>query len=711
MRYVSLRLPLLALLALSACAHAETTITFETPGERISALLTDWNSKFGLKLNAAKSTADEVVAVRLKDVPVQAALDRLAEVLHATWDTDQGRMFLNRSASQEREQNEAERFDRVEEIRKAQVAVAHSLAEAGTFDRAAADKLADDLAAHIAQLKPGGSTFNVFQAGRDIDARGPLGRAISQLRIDISPEDLADLPLGIRVVYSTSPTKLQRALPDSAKSILSEVMQDQNLWVQAASSHNFQAEQGAFAGELAQEVTAFEQVPTRALFVVTRLTRETNIQFELILADDRGHIISDSRNDALNLVSESARLTPNVEPTAFEVPEDARSIALLLMNRRGTAAELSPELRSRLLQPAKFDPLSLAVGATLVAAAKAKGDNLVALMSDSFWRLGAALARSKSTTVEDALRFMRRFGAVSEQSGWLEIQPLTPVYDRSVNVDRSRLTAYLHDRSQAKPMSIEQRAAWALELPRQNENALPDQLVTLLMGPMAEVPMSEDLLRFYGGMSDAQRKSAASADGLPLTGLSETSSAALNRILFGFGRPLTYDIVQSRDHPLDIPALIGLGSEPTEVFGNGFPAGSKLTMTEKTGTVVASYGSQIQQMRFFDASQLANLLARQSRPDVFPGAAMTMQAPTSFYYAPCREITLRFDFSPMLHCNNAPLRELNLAGQSPVPYASLPADFRADVDQRAATLKERFSKFGAGNAVAPRQSTPPPIPR
>jgi hypothetical protein len=707
--HCALAFAVVALGPASRVGDHDNEFTFETPGERVSILLKDWSVKFGRTLVATQSTAGDVVALRFKDVTQKEALDRLALVVHATWQEGKGGMYLNRTDSQAREQIDAEKKAEVEALQAGQEKVAAAIAAQGAFDEAAANKLGDALTAHASKTGDDGLPMTLYLERMDIEKQGPCGRLGAKLRLLISAEDLADLPLGVRVVYSNTPTKLQRQLPEGAREALRQAIEEQATWARVASSRGLQTPRGWSSPLTNFTSFAGDQVPTRVLLCVTRLMHGAQPQFQVVLANAQGHVID--RPPAVFM--ETPLVTPAVVHSANDspliLPPEAEALAEAVGHAWRTNPHPPAELSQRLSAPEKFDPLSMIVGPALVASAKARDENLVALMSDRFWTLGHRFMSQKAgKTVDSFLNLIRTFGAVTEQGGWLTVTPSEPAYARSLQADRDALGTYLRLRHQRRTLPLDQQADWAVAFPRSRESSLLSAYLGLLFGSTGEPPASEDLLRFYGGLTHEQRAQAASADGMELDSLGVESTTDFYRMVFGVGGGLFVD--RAVGQATDPEYYFGLGLEPTEVLGNGIPSGARVKITVKTGLAVmtAANSPDGPTARYLTADEIAALIAQKTRPDIFRRAASQAEVLDHLRYGQSREFSFSIDFAPGIYFRPSPLIELESGGEDVVAYADLPPDFRAQVDAMAA---EHAKHLANARARSPRPAASPPPER
>jgi len=314
------------------------------------------------------------------------------------------------------------------------------------------------------------------------------------------------------------------------------------------------------------------------------------------------------------------------------------------------------------------------------------------------------LAGSKSMAVGLFLNQVRTRATVDEAGGWLTVRPLTPASDREKSVRRDMLGSYVRERLKFGRFSLVQSAEWALKLPRANENAVPSAYVQLLLGASGGPVMNEDLLRFYGGLSPKQRLDAASEDGQSLSGLGEESSNDLNRMVFGFGAGLTFDIVLNAQSPSDFDPQNMLSHEPTEAFANGFPSDSRVRISGKGRSLVGVNSNG--RMQFMSVDQLSSAVAMQSRPDMFPNALKEGSLLEHLHMGQSSSLEFVFDFGSMIHLKPGALEDLDASTLKPVAYGDLPAEFRKQLEDQIARKKEIFAS-GSARAGGGAGSPPP----
>src|SRR5437868_7113454 len=104
---------------LIALAFAQTA-TYETTGERVAVFLPRLGAQLRLNLEAAKSTAADVVVVRFNDVSAKEAMDKIATTLNAEWRKEGSVTFLARTGAQERTERGAEFEETVATYKRAQ---------------------------------------------------------------------------------------------------------------------------------------------------------------------------------------------------------------------------------------------------------------------------------------------------------------------------------------------------------------------------------------------------------------------------------------------------------------------------------------------------------------------------------------------------------------------------------------------------------------
>jgi hypothetical protein len=661
----------------------ESKISFDTPGERVSELLKDWSSRYDMPLAATKATASQVVAIHLTDVSEKEALAKLAQVLHASWQQDKTQWYLVRSGAQDRIDREAEHRLIVAKMKSAQDRIAKSLAALGEFNPAASDKLASEVSAYAAQAKAGPMDFEQFQKANDLQARTPFGRCAIAVRLTVSPEEIADLPIGIRVVYSTSPNHLQRKLPDAAIGILQREIADQQVLVQSASRTPANPGEDVYL-PAADNEKPYSDPPVKALLAVTRQQYTRAPLYELLLIAANGKVVAQSNRGVFTQESGDPVPVETRPDLPIDLSDDAKGYMKLLHAGPRVHEAPTPIQLEQLSNPQKYEPLGLVAGPILQGLAKARNENLVAWLPDSHFTV-ASLLSTMNLTTNQVIAYYQRNSNLKEKDGWLTVEPLLPATERDVTADRGVLTRFLSERASHVPLTIEHAADWAVQLPSDDLNPLPRVLEQVVSGTGEFTSMGRNLLHFYGEMSPDQRATAVAPQGLALGSLNEAATNDLDRMLFGFASTLQLDPrnpARRSSGPL-------FGIEPTEALANVSLGELRLRINEQNQSSVQAVGANGPVV--MSPFTLASIIA-----GVNPGFGQFTSVPTKFYAAPRRTLQFQIDLGEPLLPYRMSVSQTNKASETVMSFDELPQEFKDQVNRLVQMIKNGNLRVGGG---------------
>jgi hypothetical protein len=553
---------------LAAIVLANPTITLDVPADRLPNVLASLGEASDLKLECTASLAREVVVMRIEGRPRDEVLARFASALDAEWTPTEGGFRLHRSA------------DRVKALRAAQAA-REVAAYAGWMRKVRIDApfdangLAKKMKGIAQAYRPRQDPMIIRNANED----GPAYRALIRALQTVGSRALAAIPIGGRVVYATQPTPAQRPL--SAPSILRQYTAEQKAWVEAANRHGVRPPRigGSTiipSGLLAKLNTT--EAPRRMLLELARHSRGPSVAASVTLVDAQGRI--------MDKASVSPGWTANLlekGKTPLELSPDAIAIGGFWIRPDGPSA-LSDELRGRLADPIKHEPLRIVPGDLLPKVARRRALSLIATLPDSTFLTGTFLPKGGPLTEEVYLERLALDGVdVAQTEGWLLGRIFDPAL-REAQVDRRLLTEFVR-----MPLGegLEVAADWAARLPEYLDNHLPFSLRHYVLGVSDPTFDTNDprTLRFYGTLTAAQRKAAT--EGLSLGSLSTLQRERLQPLLGLVGK---LDVEGPRPSEREDDSGEGdIFGEPTEALPNGVPRNGIL-IAERSQREVALAG-------------------------------------------------------------------------------------------------------------------------
>jgi hypothetical protein len=695
-------LPLVVFLVppiVSPVQEVQGKVTYQNPGTTAGRLLKDLSAQTGQTLLTSPVTDGEVLAIRLHETPVREAMEKIAWAVGGSWKQEGETFRLVRTSEDVRAEQARERNRLIEAFRKALARRQEGLAKVGEFDAKQAERMAKDAAAAIERFNPESADPSFWRFTNRLAEQSPVGRAMTRILSRVVPADLADLPKGIKIVYSTNPTRTQRRLTSEVKPVIATLQREQGLWVDAMTRFNVKNPVVGNSAYLMNGIHGADRPIDsigKVLLVVVRSSFSGVARFELLIADPKGKIVARSEA-SLGPTYDDYMKIADVPENDVKVPRPKDAAALASRAESDGKDGIPDDLRQRLLRPEENEPMGIVFGNWLVALGEAKRVNLVTSISDtSFYSFSGGLKEVPATQM---VRLLGTDYETQETSGWIAVRPGAAVSARALRVDRRTLGPYLRRRAEPTPLTVEEQAMWAVRLPVDDDARLTTGLVNLVSSDEARFQYVDPRqLRLIGLLTKAQR-TAARQGGLPLGSLTPEQSRLLQEMVYGERGRLDYNGRSAVESELYNEGIL---KEPTESLPNGIPADGQLVIDEQVEEVAFTAPSGDGQYRKgsqgYSAEEMGAQQFRQSRPDLFPGEDgpgwkvdfRRLRLGKRTRYA------VQIQFTPNLTMHYR-LEDRAYKMGAPIPYEQLPADFRKQVEESVAQQQ--------------RQYQPPPAPR
>jgi hypothetical protein len=691
---------LLALLMIPCLGMAGEPLTWTLQATSVKNVLPELSKRTGLSLSASPQTENEIICLHVTDVSPDLLLDQIATAVNGEWKKEAGGMRLVRTAIQVRDEERAHFQSDVNTIRKA-LEREQKLIGNGKMTQDSAEALADKAAAVVRTYNPS-SPGNFYRRWRDIQSQLPAHRWIAIVLKSFTAEQLAAIHPWRKVVFSNRPTASQFPLASVNAATLRQIASEMELWEEAKRKKDLKAPtvngmtywiEGI--EPTSQEEDAEPGIPVRAVLCISRYGFEPDLQIEFTLLDASGKRVT-SVNSSLGRDWESV-VRPETEAKPGEPvlePNEVLSQILKAARAMGQSPGMPPALRQQLLTPTKNEPLALLASPILIQYAEKKQVNFVAALADTDL-LG--MFDDKPVPVSQFENMARALHPEFEiKDGWLLLKLANPVIARKYRVDRRALESYLQRATSNTVFSLEEQAAFACTLPRSDCNFLPQQLRQLLADPSDRAYFDENLLRFYGLLSTAQRNQAK-AGGIPIASLTAAQKEAVNDLVYG-----PYSNVDLRTNEQgEIPPgysyetfYEGVGREPTECLPHGIdPSGVvkiKETVDDVAFTLPTQRAQWVEQGRAMSPSELAWEMYASSNPDKFPWMRDSDQVHdlSKLKYGSRRNLEIELDLSVAIKI--AQTMQTNHLNSDYAAYDTLPADFRKKVAEELENLKKSY---------------------
>jgi len=683
------------------------------------------------------------------------------------WIQIEGGFRLTRSTSLDRADYQAEVANRAKRLREAIQKLADTAKQAPKIDRDSArqmihgarERRQDGLRIEISE-QGGGGVRQVFSSAAQTPATG----AIHQVLAALDMNEIAAMPRGSRLVFAFTPTSVQRPLPSATRPIIERFIEEQRIWNEVLAEAGQSGRPALLAGGSPQNPGAVRGRLTEALLVVTRPVFGEGYQAHLMAVNEEGATLGSGGA----FLAPASRPEPNLD--WIKASENEQPIALspiskefieLVKNQVGSNREMrsfrlvlsaggeelpvtafstgneaktptiSPELRTRILAPEKFEPTSMVPSEALLAIAEAMDTNLVACIPDSMLVSCARSFAAGDIKPSQALRqALTQWGLTRElREGWLVLRPIEPYSARRQRADRATLGKMLRSLDAHGTLTLDELAEWALK----QEEPLDFQGLGILYFRVVNPAFADtrimgaefgerDMLRFWGSSSASQKQVLSRGQPLQLGALNTAQKEILRQMVYWSAdgpqvraRGGGDDDRQGRGRGGFMIGLLGpssLATERTEVLPNGVPSTGVVVMRVETSPAVLARVTGTNASQVMSARELAFHQVRKELGGEW--AQLTQGAREYDQFRECTQVEMNFDFRLMPTVNlSRSLQDARFeANTRPGTYAQLSPRLRQMTDRFAEQMRRsmneaRFERSGPDRGG---RRTPPPQP-
>jgi hypothetical protein len=423
-------------------------ITLTGDAKPLSSLIADVSKASGVRLRVAPNLANEIVLVRVKDVPWQEVLNKVAEVTGGYLSSTGSEIRLALNSGTDQAQRTAEAKARVDAYRLA----------------------LDSQAANYARL-----TLEQYrQAVRAGTAKRELSEIYS-LFGEWSDDVLASVRPGRRLVFSTAPTGRQLRLPAGSLARFTK------LTLGPPTAFGFRRD------------TTPNGAPAVAWIVLREESGYPGFDANVFVADNTGKVIGWNKRviSQAQWTSEPPKVELKHPEALVALDKEAKAFAQTISLDRQTQlagfdagneenavsppavdmAELNrpapKSVSARLLRPEAEEPLAWTVGAPLTQIAASEGLPLVALLPDDSLVGSLDALRSGSQPANEYVQSMIQRGnlAFAEEGGWMVVRPSRLVTAREARLNRAALGATMRALAARGTLTLDEQAAEATAQP------------------------------------------------------------------------------------------------------------------------------------------------------------------------------------------------------------------------------------------------------
>lgn len=703
---------LIVLSALISAQEPKGTVTYGTPGALAGRVLRELSVKTGLTLLASPPTEKEVLTIYLLNASVKETLDRVAWAVGGSWKREGEAYRLVRTSEEAAAEKARERKFIVESFGKALAKRKDELAASGDLTAENAEAIAKETAVRIRKFDP--EALEGWEYIRRLAGRSPEGRALTRVMSLLTPEELADLPKGIRVAYATKPTRAQRPLGNIANGIVADLFREQEVWQRALAKH--QVKNPTIDGSSYRFVTepmaeGQNSEIGKVLFAATRVGTAAVAIVELIVADPKGKVIAHAEATISSLDAGSRAPAPaNGE---VKVAKGGEAAIIAERSNRPGGNGIPDALRLRLTRSEEIDPAGILGGETVLNAAKAKGINLVATFTDG--ETVTMMHGPRETSYSEWLHSTKRLNEVREEPGWLAIRPHEAASHRLERVDRAVLGPYLRRKAAVERIPLEEQAKWAARLPVDEAGFLTRTLAAAVpKGGMAERAAADGrILRLFGSLTLDQR-AAARQGGLSLSRVTPEQIDMIARLVYGQNARLEPDGAKAVPVSFDAdPFAPNLMREATEAVPNGIPSDGSIEIVDQSEEVVFTGDTESKGMAIagqpINAQQLGWQVFALSRLDLFPqmGDPVVQERIKRLQMGTRKTYTITVRLSPTVVLRDF-LEDREYTGDKTSGIEGLPEKFRSEVVRHVEEYRKQYANAKPRVTKPTTQNPPPP---
>lgn len=746
---------LISIILAAAAANAQEApdfggkkVTFQSKAMQVSAVLEDLARVAEVPISGSPSLAREFVYVSVKDASLKELLSRLSDICSGEWkQTSQG-WTLSRSGSKALADEKAEVAAKLKILQAALEKSTKSASDALTSEKVeSAFQRIEELQKKM-QDKPRGDD-TLYRESAKLAKLSPVERARARLVQCIDLSAIAAMKGGDRLVFSSNPTRMQLRMTGRVSEILRQFSQEYAIWNEVALRRPVSDEGDSWMpyNDMNYRMP-IKYPPAKAIYICSMGMNfgRSVPQLTLIIYDTRGKVIMqsnglsdyDEEDDPFNAMK-SAPAVENDQPAEFgKLTNELVSLITRFSSSRPDVG-LSSEWLERLLDPVKFDPLSLTATEVLDHISKVKQQNIVAVVPDSMYLPMFAVSGSKPTTsvLLHMMRTVNRLN-IDEKDGWMTIRPKFPVQARLSRSDRALSKKIIRSIMETGRLSIEEIAEYAaVSEPPSEESTMLMSLFMLslnkpeIMGTLSSMFSNGNwtALKLYGRLGESQRKHLLGGGSIAYNALTPPQKEMFFKLVYGADSslstagevqgtetvaPAVVDTVPVPDQQELAPPEFDRGSfesEPTEALPNGIPSDAYLTISGSLKEVLFARDSSRPDRIYEYPQELEsiawNLFSRE-RPDLFPPDPEQMNFDL-FRVASQRQVEIKANLTPKLSVVEN-LSEILENKRQYVPLKDLPGTMRKRIEDAMEQYRRTYKdvKEGGGGEIPPGESGEPP---
>lgn len=698
----------------------------------LSRALDEISKSQGVVLKASPALKNEIVVVKVTDVPLETLKDKLAQAVVGEWtkSTD-GIEYLGPSVSKRASLERADQQKRLEAITKALKRVKDNLTAKPASDPA----------------------IDMMDTSGD-----PSSKFAVQLSSGLRAAEIAAIPKGGRVVYSTAPNAMQKPLsvPNLAN-LTSQFVQDNNSQVHEEvdpvegkdpAQEEKMAQVVKLMGISIPHAKKIDAPPAKILLIAERgglfggLGDSLSLHMVAFAKDGsvlangsvplesnfagmaQRAMVEKEAGDEKSAPKQSEKHDPQLDKP-IEFTPLTKELATLSNTVQTMQSDVAPSdaLMQHILRPDLYDPLSYVFSESLIGLSTVAGQNLVAAIPDDAMDMSSVMRiGNKETTYFTFQESLKDMDSIQSTTGdgWTVVSLAHPVTSDSMRVDRAALAKLLGASQKALVPTLDAMADYAAVNPPIMET--PVAMTSLMFVAPNAISMGmrggQDwpMLRLYGLLGPAERDTLRQGRTLAFAGVPSKAQGILKQMVYGAGSRFQ---VGPEPEQVGLPFMAMAASmmghdmetfkeEPTELLPTGLPAQGGISLKSIAGHFVM-VDSKAGLAKFFGAMgpEEYSMIKYFSEEPKMAGAGAMMPKMDKLKVGERDTLDFRLHLAPDVSQKHTLMDHRIGKDAATVGPDALPADFMAEVEKQMKMFKEGFAPFltapGFGNNGVPPQ--------
>ncbi|MCW5938658.1 MAG: hypothetical protein KF884_06080 [Fimbriimonadaceae bacterium] len=464
---------MVASLALALALHVEPAISVWIPGAPVDQVVKILGAETSQDLRCDGALRGRIVMASLDGAEPEDVLQRLADLLNATWRAQDGSRILVPDAEKQAKARSAKIASRASDSSS----LFKKLDEINSADYDAA-KVATALRNELQAVRGGqgdnsmARMMEMMRTQATVPWSMPVGRLTAKVVSSVPKESYLGLSQGNRIVFSTRPNRRQSKLPVNVSEIENQWRSDTLAAAQALKQmpENNEDDNVASFG-----VSAMPKAPIdRILFSVSHLEHVfmSMLMGSVVVLDRQDNVLA---NNSFNLwvgsgseimmgISSKPELNDPVELS--ELSKNQAGVAALLMaNEQANTKEQEASVCG---QPDRYEPLSLVPSEIIRASLSKRHKNFMVELTDDMMFLLILADPSGKTNFKIADRIVDSLltDRIEDSGDWFMARPADTDSTLDTRIPRGPMAQVWRQLSGGSGLTLDQFAEYLLARPR-----------------------------------------------------------------------------------------------------------------------------------------------------------------------------------------------------------------------------------------------------